>query len=264
MDLDDLIEDLAAEQEALDTVLADRDEAEWASATPAGGWTVRHQVAHLTYFDDAAVTAVEAPKEFALLRTEAATDPEGYGERVLAPYVELSGSDLLGEWRSSRVRVCNALRSAELGVRVPWYGPSMSVASMVTARLMETWAHGQDVRDAFGVVQPATRRLEHVARLACLARPFSHMVRDLPLPDVDVRVELSGPEGKPWVFGDADVQDVVTGPLEDFCLVLTRRRHVADSRLEARGSAAAEWLAIGQTYAGDPGSGRSPGQFPAK
>ena len=32
----------------------------------------------------------------------------------------------------------------------PWYGPSMSARSFVTARLMETWAHGMDVADALG------------------------------------------------------------------------------------------------------------------
>jgi uncharacterized protein (TIGR03084 family) len=262
-DLDALIDDLADEQASLDVLVADLAALDWSLASPAEGWSVRHQIAHLAYFDGAAVKAIEAPEEFAVLRAEADTDPQGYGERVLVPYLELPGSGLLEEWRAGRDRITKALRSAEKGARVSWYGPSMSLASMVTARLMETWAHGQDVADALGAVREPSRRLEHVARLACLARPYSYLVRGRSVPDAGVRVELTGPDEMTWTFGDAAATDIVTGPLTDFCLVLTRRRHVADSRLTARGPVAEEWLAIGQAYAGPPGSGRSPGQFPA-
>ena len=41
--------------------------------------------------------------------------------------------------------------------RIPWYGPDMSARSGATARLMETWAHAQDVADALGI-SPRTLR----------------------------------------------------------------------------------------------------------
>jgi uncharacterized protein (TIGR03084 family) len=129
----------------------------------------------------------------------------------------------------------------------------MSVLSMVTARLMETWAHGQDVADALGVSRASSDRLRHVAGLAVRARGQGYAVRGLAVPELPVRVELSGPRGESWTFGPDDAASTVRGPAEDLCLVLTRRRHVDDSALECRGDAAREWMEIGQVFAGPPG-----------
>ena len=261
-DITALIDDLEAEQSALDEVVRGFDEAAWDRLTPAEGWTIRHQIAHLSFFDAAAVIALTRPDDFAEQRAAADLDPEGYGRDVLKPFLAVSSQELMKFWREGRAELNEALRQVQPGVRVPWYGPAMSVASMTTARLMETWAHGQDVADAVGVQRDATRRLEHVARLACLARPYSYLVRDRPTPEAAVRVELTRPDaGGTWSFGDVEALDVVKGPMLDFCLVLTRRRHVADTEVRGSGAAAEEWLKLGQAYAGSPGSGRAPGQF---
>lgn len=259
-DLHALVADLAAEQGALDAVLGQITENQWQLPTPAEGWTVAHQVAHLTYFDAAAATAASDPDGFAELRARADADPDGYGKEVLVPYLSMAGPELLHTWQQGRARLADALMNVPAGTRVPWYGPSMSVASMVTARLMETWAHGQDIVDALGVRREPTARLAHVARIACLARPYSYAVNGLALPATTVRAELATADGGTWTFGPDDADEVVRGSLLDFCLVLTQRRHVDDTGLEAEGTAA-EWLRIGQAYAGAAGTGRRPGQF---
>jgi uncharacterized protein (TIGR03084 family) len=127
---------------------------------------------------------------------------------------------------------------------------------------METWAHGQDVADTLDVRRVPTGRLRHVAFLGVRALPNSYRARGLAVPAEPVRVELDGPEGDTWVYGPDGAADVVRGPALDFCLVVTRRRHPADTDLETAGPVAAEWLSIAQAFAGPPGQGRRPGEFP--
>lgn len=254
-----LIEDLRAEQEELVGLLADLDTAAWARPTPAPGWSIADQVSHLAFFDRAARTALTDPEGFDALLSEAMADPEGFAEPAPAP-----AERLLPEWQEAAGELRTALAEAPPGTRVPWFGPPMSVPSKATARLMETWAHGQDVVDALGVRRRPTARLRHVAHIAVRARPFSYLTHELPLPEEPVRVELAAPDGSTWHLGPPGAEQVVTGDAEEFCLVLTQRRHADDTALRTHGALAREWLEIGQAFAGPPGEGRRPGQFDAK
>jgi uncharacterized protein (TIGR03084 family) len=245
--------DLTAEQDALDEVVAGLAAESWATPTPSPGWTVADQIGHLTYFDGAAVTAITDPGAFKASIAGLLADPDGTTlHRHLGP------EDLLGAWRENRRRLGEVARGLEPGQRVPWYGPSMSARSFLTARLMETWAHGQDVADAIGVERTPTDRLRHVAFLGVRALPNSYRVRDLPVPDAPVRVELEAPSGEVWTWGAEGADDVVRGPALDFCLVVTQRRHVDDTGLATSGPVAGEWLRLAQAFAGPAGPGRPP------
>jgi len=257
-----LIADLEAEQSALDDLVAPLDDATFDLPTPAPCWRIREQIAHLAAFDVIGELAVADPAGFTVQREAADREPEAYGVNVIEPLVAMDPQDLLRTWREGRDQLLTTLRQADPRARVPWYGPAMSVASMVTARLMETWAHGQDVVDALGRTPVGSDRLRHVAYIGYRARPFSYAVRERDLPPTDVRLDLTSPSGESWTFGDEALADVVQGPALDFCLVITRRRHPDDTCLVATGVAAQEWLGIGQAYAGEPGVGRAPGQFP--
>ena len=173
----------------------------------------------------------------------------------------LSAAELLEWWRAGRERILRVLRHADPSLRVPWYGPPMAVASFTTARLMETWAHGQDVVDALGARRAPTARLKHIAHIGVRTRGFSYAIRNLPVPEADVRVELDAPDGSKWTWGSDDAADRVTGPAFDFCLVVTQRRHLDDTAVKGDGPLAQEWLSIAQAFAGGPGEGRQPGQF---
>ncbi|MEO6627865.1 MAG: TIGR03084 family metal-binding protein, partial [Aquihabitans sp.] len=164
---------------------------------------------------------------------------------------------LLADWRVGRVALDAALREVPPGHRIPWFGPPMSAASMATARLMETWAHGQDVADALGVQRTPTARLRNVAHIGVRARDFAYGVNSLTPPGEPFRVELIAPAGDPWTWGPADASQRVTGPALDFCLLVTQRRHLADLGLTSEGEDATTWLTIAQAFAGPPGSGRS-------
>ena len=259
VDMSELAGELRAEHARLAEHLERLSEVDWARTTPAPRWTVAHQVAHLTFFDQMVQEAVADPERFRQVRASAAAADAEFGEKVLVPYLALSSAALFEVWQASSAEAVACLEHAPAGLRVPWFGPAMSVASKLTARLMETWAHGQDILDAVGATRVQSDALRHIADLAVRARPYSYLNRDLPPSSSPVRVELRLPSGRAWTSGPASASDLIRGEAEQFCLVLTRRRHVADTDLETRGPAAIEWMTIGQAYAGDPGPGRAPG-----
>jgi uncharacterized protein (TIGR03084 family) len=117
---------------------------------------------------------------------------------------------------------------------------------------MEYWAHGQDIADGLGVRRDPTARLRHICHLGVRTRGFSYAVRGRTAPDADVRVELTGPDGDAWTWGDAAAEDRVSGAAEDFALVVTQRRLVDDTGLVVQGDAAREWLSLAQAFAGGP------------
>jgi uncharacterized protein (TIGR03084 family) len=262
-DLHALADDAQAEHDVLADLLRDRPDEDWDRPTPAPRWTVRDQISHLAFFDHVTRLAVADHAAFGALRDEALQDLEGYVEKVLSSGAGRSGTQMLEWWARERADLVAAVRAADPSQRVPWFGPSMSLASKTTARIMETWAHGQDVVDALGIVRPPSARLAHVARIGVLALPNSYRARGRDVPDVPVRVALDAPDGSVWAWGPEDSADVVAGPAEDFCLVVTQRRHVDDTALHVTGPVATEWVSIAQAFAGPPGEGRAPGQFRA-
>lgn len=261
--------DLEAEGDALEGLLSGVPADDFDRLTPAPGWAVRDQVSHLWFFDQRALLALTDPEAFT---AEAEAMIAGLKESGGTDFSVVAGRDLtpgalLTAWRADRLRLLDVARSVDPSTRVPWYGPAMGARSFITARLMETWAHGQDIVDALGLTRTSTNRLRHVAHIGVRARPFSYVANGMDLPESDVRVELRAPEGAEtdddqwWAWGSDDAADLVRGDALDFCLVVTRRRHPADVTLEVTGDAAAEWIAIAQAFAGPAGSGRQPGQF---
>jgi uncharacterized protein (TIGR03084 family) len=260
-DLAGLCDDLAAEHADLDALVASLEPPQWDLATPAEGWAVRDQIHHLGYFDRNGVLAILDPEGFSAGMTEMVENVGAFEDRLAAEARSMPALELLAWWREARQRILDVMRVADPSLRVPWYGPPMALPSFATARLMETWAHGQDVADALGVRRVPTSRLRHIAHIGVRTRGFSYVLRDMSAPEVEVRVELEAPDGSTWTWGSDDATDRVTGPALDFCLVVTQRRHLADTTLKAVGPAAAEWLSIAQAFAGSPGTGRHPGQF---
>src|SRR5215211_2876143 len=261
--LDELIDDLAAEQAALGAVLRGLPEADWDLPTHAPGWAVRDQVAHLAATDEAATLAIRDPAGFVEAarqgRTGMVTDSPSFLDRARG----LPAAGVLAWWEEASAALIAAARGLEPGARLPWYGPAMSAASFITARLMETWSHGLDVVDVVGAERPDTDRLRHVARLGVLTLPYSYRARGLEPPSEPVRVELTAPSGEVWAFGEEGAANRVRGTATDFCRVVTQRRHVADTDLVVEGDVAREWMTIAQAFAGPPGEGRRPGQFRA-
>lgn len=257
--MDRVCDDLDAEHRALDEVVA---VADLTTSTSAPGWTVGDQISHLWFFDQQALLALTEPAAFQhdaarllAAMSDAASDPSVALGRALGK------GELIRRWRIDRARLIGVARTIDPKARVPWYGPAMGARSFITARLMETWAHGQDAADGLGVTRVPTDRLRHVAHIGVGARPFSYLANGREPPAVDIHVRLDAPSGDVWTWGAADAANRVCGPAVDFCLAVTQRRHLDDVDLDIVGDVASEWMSIAQAFAGPPGRGRESGQF---
>ena len=262
--MEKICKDLAMEQQELDAVVANLDEAEWATMTPSEGWDIKEQIRHLAYYENRARLAASDPEAFKQWFEEMMKDPERMNEEDKSTGKALTGAGTLNWWREERTALLEVLVKLDRKERLAWYGPPMSAVSFATARLMETWAHGQDIVDALGLKRNPTDRLRHIAHLGARTMGWSYANRQMEVPETPVRVELTGPSGDLWTWGPEEAKDIVKGPAEDFCLVVVQRRHVADTNLIVEGETAKQWMSIAQIYAGPPTDGRKPGMFPKK
>ena len=255
-----ICQELNDEYEALDSIVSVLDEAGWGTKTPFYDWTVQEEIAHIAFFDGAARLS--------------ATEPDTFEEHVKVPFngqnkawaqmlilQKMAYADLLKKWRDERTALIKALQNMDQKKRLPWYGPPMSALSFATARLMETWAHGQDIADAFGISRIDTDRLYHIAHLGNITLGWSFANRQMAIPQTPIRVELTSPSGKLWTWGRQDALDTVRGSAVGFCLVVTQRRHYADTDLVITGEAAEKWMSLAQCFAGPPEMGPEPGKF---
>jgi len=247
--MDAICDDLAAEHAALDAVVADISEDLWSTQTPAEGWDVKDTIVHLIQADIAARIAASDADAFEDAKAKMMA---GKGLDVFGSSRDKSGADILGWWRDERGQMLDAFRARGPKERIPWFGPDMSTLSFATARLMETWSHGQDVADTVGAAWPSTDRIKHVCHIGITTRGWSYVVRGMEFPGGDVRVELEAPSGVSWTWGPDGASDSITGSAEDWALVATQRRHPSTTQLVANGALAEEWLSIAQAFAGGP------------
>jgi uncharacterized protein (TIGR03084 family) len=251
-----MVADLRAESDDLDALVADLPADRWSEPTPAAGWTIAHQIAHLLWTDRVALKAVTDEAAFAAVLEEASKDPNGFVDAGAEDLAATPPDRLLTDWRQTRTRLHDELLTVADGRKLPWFGPPMSAPSMATARLMETWAHGLDVADTLGVHRPTTARLRSIAHIGVRTRDFAFVVHGLTPPPDPFRVELRAPDGDTWTWGPDDAAQRVTGSAEDFCMLVTQRRARSELEVRAVGADAEQWLGIAQAFAGPPGTGR--------
>ncbi len=262
--LAELLGDLEDEHRALDAIVTSLSAEQWDLATPSPGWAIRDHLAHLAFFDEEATLAIVDPARFAEEVGRAFADLPAFEQGYIDRGRALAPASVRSWWTEARHALLAALRGVDERTRLPWYGIPMNARSFVTARLMETWAHGQDVADALALERADTDRLRHIAFLGVRTRAHSYALRGKEVPSVAVSVELTLPSGARWSDGDANARESIRGTARDFCLVVTHKRHVQDTDLVVEGQAAAEWMSIAQAFAGLPGPGRKPGQFPKR
>ncbi len=256
--LDALLADLGAEQASLRDLLLDLDDAAWQAPTPSPGWTVLHQVRHLAHGEELGRLAATDPAAFVVELTALVADLDAVERATVAPVDDDPPAAALARWWDGAEGLRAAVAAGPAATPIDWITGAMSRASFLTARVMETFAHGHDIAAALGVERPATDRLRHVAHLGVATRSFTFANRGLEPPTSAVRVELTGPGGDTWTWGAEGAPDLVRGTALDFCLLVTKRRHRADTALEASGPDAERWLGIAQCFAGPPTDGPPP------
>jgi uncharacterized protein (TIGR03084 family) len=262
--MEQICRDLVWEQDSLDTLVSALDDAAWTTVTHCSDWTIKDQICHLAYFDATARLAATDAEAFGRHAAElfgSLKRMEDFVELTMEAGRKMSVDDLLAWWRTERTRMNEALLVLDPKHRLPWYGLPMSARSFATARLMETWAHGQDVYDVLDKKRPVSPGLRHIAHLGVKTFGWSFSVRGMEVPDTAVRVELTAPTGAPWTWGDAATAEKIAGPAEDFCLVVTQRRHVDDTALACTGDTARRWMLVAQAFAGPPDNGPPAGTF---
>ena len=234
------------------------DEPAWEIVTPAEPWTVRDTVSHLAFFDERQRDAILDPDAFAAEINLSLKDGiDDYVAIGIDRGRVLTSPEVLTWWRSARIAALQAFEEVGPEEQLPWFGPPMKARSAVTARLMETWAHGHDVAEAIEVRRPATDRLFPIAELGVKTFSWSYANRGLEIPAERVRVSLHSPGGTTRVWNET-MENSIMGPVEEFCLVVAQRRNFLDTTLVVEGEVARSWMEIAQVFAGPPGPGRSP------
>ncbi|WP_433788428.1 maleylpyruvate isomerase family mycothiol-dependent enzyme [Actinoplanes sp. CA-252034] len=241
----DVFDDLEAEQQQLETVLAALTRDDWATPSAAAGWTVADVLLHLAQTEEAVTATVGEHGDPVRWHELGATVDE-----AMAALVETErgdGPQILDRWRAARRDAVAALRSADPHQAVRWVATPLKPRTLATTRLAEHWAHALDITVPLGLDYPDTARLRHVAWLGLSTLPYAFRLAGLP--PAPVRAELTAPDGASWQLGDPAAENVVTGPAGDFCRVGAQRLAPADTRLRTTGPQAATALRLLRNYA---------------
>jgi len=255
-------EDFRAECRALAAILEPLDAADYARPTLFKGWTIDDVLGHLHMFNVAALRTLESDAAFAAFFAPIA-EAIGQGRSMRdAQYAWLDGLDrraLFDKWRDTCEATADSYGGADPKQRVKWAGPDMSALSSITARQMETWAHGQEVFDALGQERHEQDRIRNIAHLGVATCGWTFANRGRAVPDPLPHVRLVGPSGAVWEWNAPQEENRVDGQAVDFVRVVTQVRNVADTGLRTRGAVAPEWMAPAQCFAGPPEDPPAPG-----
>jgi uncharacterized protein (TIGR03084 family) len=252
---------LRLECEALDKLVEGLAAADWQRRTLFFDWTIADEIMHLHLVDLFALQSLRDAAEFAAtVREVRAGQARGIelSAQMRARFGHLSAEELRSTWRATWAELCERIGSDEPKRRVSWFGPDMSVRSLTVARQMEVWAHGQDVFDLLRIRRINTDSLYNICDLGVRTFQWSFQNRGERPADAAPRVSLQAPSGSRWSWNEAQTQSI-EGSAEEFALVVTQRRNVADTALQVEGSVARRWMSIAQCFAGAPETPPAPG-----
>jgi uncharacterized protein (TIGR03084 family) len=249
--------DFLEETRALAGLLAPLPDAAFGEATQFKGWTVNDVIRHLHFWNRAA--GLQLTDEAELVRLLGAIAGKGGMRAVEREVVPLAGQALRAAWLATAGEIATLYATADPKARLKWAGPDMSARSSITARLMETWAHGQEVYDHLGVERVDGDRIRNIAHLGVSTFGWTYQVRRMELPPVVPHVRLTAPSGAIWTWGEEGAVNSVSGSATEFCQVVTQVRNVADTKLVVRGPVATEWMGMAQCFAGAPEPPPAPG-----
>ena len=255
-------EDFREESSVLFALLAEAPEDVFDSVTQFKDWTVNDVLGHLHFFNAAAEAALKGPEAFEAMMASAMAELAG-GASILElqyPWLNgLRGPDLFRAWRAGVDRLAGAYLKADPKARVPWVGPDMSALSAITARQMETWAHGQEVFDLLGQTRPETNRIRNIAHLGVATFGWSFRVHGHAVPEPAPHVVLTAPSGEVWTWNTPQEGNRVEGSAVEFAQIVTQVRHWSDTQVKATNGTARQWMMQAQCFAGPPTAPPAPG-----
>ena len=254
--------DFLDESNALNALVGGLSDRELATQTAFKGWTIDVVIGHLHTWNWAADLSLrdgDAFQDFfATVKQHIASG--GNLNQFERNWLDgLRGRALLDTWSAHYPEVAERFGEAEPSKRVKWAGPDMSVRSSISARLMETWAHGQEVYDQLGVLRENTDRVGNIVFLGLNTYGWTFNVRGETPPQPVPHLKLTAPSGESWVYGEPSESELIEGLAEQFCQVVTQVRNVADTDLRVVGANAASWMSKAQCFAGAPQEPPAPG-----
>ena len=251
-------DDLRAEGAALYELLQGIGDDEWSRVTPFKNYTVHDVISHLHTTDLAATVALREPERFRdqAARRDPALRITSGGESPS----DMDGPTLCEHWMTYLNELCDLLDGVDIKMRVPWFGPDMSVRMFASARQMETWAHGQDIYDLQRAPRTNTDRIRNIAQIGVRTYGWTFVNRGEPVPAPAPYVHLTAPSGDIWEWNDPDDSNCVRGDAVQFCHVVTQGRNIADTTLDVVGENATKWMAVAQCFAGGPQEPPAPGE----
>lgn len=245
--------DFRAEADELHTFLGTLAERDWSRPTTFQRWTPWDVIAHLHLYDQVSLVSLAGEEAFANERQHlvgaigrGVTNADLARERFGA----LGARDLLAHWIAGARDLAAQLGASDPKRRLPWFGPDMGVRMFTTARLMETWAHGQEVYDLMRAERRPTDRLRHIAEIGVRTFGWTFANRKLEAPGPAPYVRLVAPSGAIWEWNEPSATSCVRGSALEFCQTVTQVRNFLDTRLEVVGDVAMRWMAIAQCFAG--------------
>ena len=253
--------DFLEESQDLYRVIGPLDGAALAQSTQFKHWTVEQVVRHLHFWNRMALLALTDELAFGV-----AIKPvmEGMQRGLSLPEIEAgeiaeTGEDLVALWAECFEQVAKAYSAADPSQRCAWAGPSMSARSCITARQMETWAHGQEVYDLLGLDRINTDRIRNIVVLGVNTYDWTYKVRGQAAPEPKPCVSLLAPSGERWVYGDPESDSCIAGSAVGFAQVVTQTRHVDDTDLNCSDDVALSWMHNAQCFFGGPSQPPAPG-----
>jgi uncharacterized protein (TIGR03083 family) len=262
----EILSDLVAEQQHLDQFLQTLATRQWTTMTPAAGWTIQDTVSHLAYVEGFAAEVLEEGKK--RIERENVEDIDEWTQIGVEQGRGRRHQEIIEWWRFGRADVVDALSRMQATDRVPWLYGEMSAESFANIRLMETWAHGLDIKCAMlDRIVPLdgppedlgedeewydpledTTRLRHIASLGQRSLRFSFEQAGAEYPESGIRVEVMGPLYAAWRFGPEDTDQVIKGMAGDWCRLVVQRQTAEETGLKAVGEYAEQALQIARTY----------------
>jgi uncharacterized protein (TIGR03084 family) len=252
-------QDFRAESQALFDLLDKADPAVFDQPTQFKHWSINAVLQHLHFWNQMA--GLQLTDETLLMQRIAAVLAHQPGMRDFERihFQGLGGRALLDAWRDGFEAIATAFAATDPKARLKWPGPDMSARSSITARLMETWAHGQEVYDHLGVVRQNADRIQNIVVLGVNTFGWTYAARSQTPPGPMPHVVLTAPSGAVWTYGDPSTTERIEGPAEAFCQVVTQTRNVADTSLQVTGPVATDWMRKAQCFAGPAEEPPAPG-----
>ncbi len=255
--------DFREESDALAAILEPLEEQDFQKKTLFKDWTIDDVLGHLHMFNYAADLTLEDGAKFDAFFADIGA-AMAKGKSVLETQYDwlegASGRALFEAWRDYYQKTAKNYEDVDPKARLKWAGPDMSARSCITARQMETWAHGQEVFDTLGIERQEADRIKNIAVIGINTFGWTFVNRKMDVPEDKPYVKLTAPSGETWEWNEPQPRNMVEGSAVDFCRVVTQTRNLKDTELTVRGETANTWMSMAQCFAGPPEDPPAPGQ----